>query len=290
MIRNNKYLFPICAILALCAVSIPASLRAETQYQIKQGDTVYSIARQYNLSAQEVLRVNNISDPTEIGIGTSLVIPGVDASLLPATTAPPVTTAATARSHTVRKGDTYFNIAKRNDLSVAELLGINGRDVSGILRVGDVLQLTATHDTVVASASSAAPAAGATPPRSRVATIDGSNAWPHGGARSATQGKFPTVVISAGEGDMVRTVTGGRVVHIDSNGAFGKVVFVQASTGHIYIYGGNKETLVDIGERVTTGAFIGRVGARRVGANESQVYFSVWHDNNFVDPGSAPRG
>lgn len=272
----------LSGILCLLFVARP-TIDAQTQYQIQRGDTVYSIARQYNLSAQDVLRANNISDPTGISIGTNLVIPGAAA---------PVTVA----NYTVEKGDTYFNIARRYNISVTQLLRFNNRTADQILRIGEVLRLNLNSAIVANSASAGEPQGGTVASRGnagaivRVATTDGGNAWPHTGARKSIRGKFPAIVINASEGDVVRAVTGGRVVHIDSSGAFGRVIFVQSGTGYIYIYGGNAEALVQVGERVNIGTLVGRVGADNISREGSQVYFSVWHNNVFVDPHVAPRG
>ena len=266
---------------------VAINLFSETQYKIKSGETVYSIARSYNLSAQDILRANSISDPTDIGIGTNLIIPNTTGSK------------ATQSTHTVQKGDTYFSIAKRNDVSLSALLALNNRSANQILRIGEVLRVapanikTDTNKEITTKGNATKPAS---PPigrqslPGRVAATNGNRTWPHGGKRTAVRGKFPAIVIDASEGDVVRAVTGGRVVHIDSNGAFGKVIFVQSQTGHIFIYGGNEDTLVNIGDRITAGALVGRVGAERVGADTSHVYFSVWYNNAFVDPTAAPRG
>lgn len=323
MNRDRKKIVPlclICAVVLFLRAGSFSTVHAQTQYQIKSGETVYSIARQYNLSAQEVLRANNINDPTEIGIGTNLLIPNADQAN---------SASVPAKTHAVQKGETYYNIAKRHNLSVTELLKFNNRTTDQVLRIGEALRLS-TSVSVVSStiapvpsgtaapipSSTAAPvpsgttapiasstdsaraqggrvqakAVSATAVAARVATTDGNSVWPHGGARKSIDGKFPAVVISASEGDVVRAVTSGRVVHIDSNGAFGRVAFVQAISGHIYIYGGNEDILVEVGERITIGTLIGRVGENRIGNGESQIYFSVWHNNVFIDPHVAPRG
>lgn len=294
MSREKKQFMLLClihtAILFLPLMS--SAVFAQTQYTVKSGDTIYSIARQYNLSSQDVLQANNINDPTEIGVGTSVLIPHAGE-----TTAVSVSISASVDTYAVQKGDTYFSIAKRHNLSVTELLQLNSRTTDQVLRISEVIRLSVSapaapaSSRIVAQGGAARTAAFvATPVAARVATTDGSSVWPHGGVRKSIDGKFPAVVISASEGDVVRAVTGGRVVHIDSSGAFGRVVFVQAASGHIYIYGGNEKTLVGVGDRITIGTLVGRVGGNRIGNDGSQIYFSVWHNNVFIDPHLAPRG
>jgi len=276
----------MAAIMSMCLV---APLCAHSVHIIKAGDTIYSLARDHNMSVAKLLAANNISNPTEVRIGTRINIPPRGAA-----TTPQRETGAAATHH-VQKGETYFSIAQKYNLTLSELLSRNNRNANDVLKVNEQLTINgASIDDAPAIRSSlpsaAAPLPAAVSQRARVASTAETGKWPHAGSRTTTNGKFPAVLISANEGDSGRAVTSGRIVHIDRTPTFGNVVFVQAETGHIYIYGGNDEIAVDIGDRITTGAFIGRVGERTIGTATSQVYFSVWHNNNFIDPYKAPRG
>lgn len=44
-------------------------------YTIEQGDTLYSISRQFGVSVDTLIEVNNISNPDVIHVGDTLVIP-----------------------------------------------------------------------------------------------------------------------------------------------------------------------------------------------------------------------
>ena len=269
----NKKIIYMLLILLCVHSAYTYSADIPLRHTIKPGDTVYSVARSYNRSVREVLQVNGINDPTEIRIGTNLVIPGQ-------------TGVAVAQStHTVRKGDTYFNIARRYNLSLSELLELNKRTATQVLRLNETLRVS-HGSTPTAPATPTARTAVLT----RVAATNATDKWPHAGSRKSVRGKFPAVVINANKGDVVRAVTSGRIVHVDSNVAFGNVIFVQSTNGYIYIYGGNDEVLVNTGDLIGTGALIARVGAEQIGATTSQIYFSVWHNNTFIDPHAAPRG
>ena len=48
---------------------------------VGRGQTLYRIAKTYNVDINEIMRVNKITDPTQIGVGRQLFIPGVKAPL-----------------------------------------------------------------------------------------------------------------------------------------------------------------------------------------------------------------
>lgn len=44
-------------------------------YTVKAGDTLYSIAQKFNVSLEELIGINNLSDPDNISPGQKLIIP-----------------------------------------------------------------------------------------------------------------------------------------------------------------------------------------------------------------------
>jgi len=48
---------------------------------VGSGQTLYRIAKTYNIDINELMRVNKITDPTQVGIGQKLFIPGARFSL-----------------------------------------------------------------------------------------------------------------------------------------------------------------------------------------------------------------
>lgn len=74
---------------------------------VQPGDTIYTIAAQYNTSPQKVIADNELQDPNVLVPGQTLVI------LVP------------DQVHTVQPGDTLENIAQRYGTTVVELLQYN---------------------------------------------------------------------------------------------------------------------------------------------------------------------
>ena len=152
----------LLATLAVLAVPLAASAQTSGLYVVQEGDTLYRISRAYNLSVDELRRLNDI-EGTYISVGQTLRLndrvslpaqaPGALAErpepVRPERAAPqpepppaprtpppapapavstsaPATPAASGPVHVVAAGETLFRIALRYDTSVAELRRLNG--------------------------------------------------------------------------------------------------------------------------------------------------------------------
>ncbi len=74
---------------------------------VQPGDTVYTIAAQYNTTPEKIIADNELTNPNELVVGQTLVI------LVP------------DQVHIVQPGDTLENIARRYNTTVTELIQIN---------------------------------------------------------------------------------------------------------------------------------------------------------------------
>ncbi len=96
-------------------------------YVVEAGDTLYSIARRFNVSIDAIKEANNLVSDT-LRIGQRLYIPGL---------APPPLTDIT---YIVQSGDTLYSIARAYDTTVAEIMALNNLTTT-TLRIGQVLQI-----------------------------------------------------------------------------------------------------------------------------------------------------
>lgn len=91
---------------------------------VQAGDTVYSIARQYGVSAQRILSDNGILNPRQLAVGQALLI------LFPQTV------------YTVRQGDTLYSIARQFGTQPMTLMQYNPEVVdTPVLRPGQTLAI-----------------------------------------------------------------------------------------------------------------------------------------------------
>ena len=112
-----------------------------TYYTVKSGDTLWSIARRYGLTINQIKEVNNLKNNT-LSIGELLYIPSKE------------TETVTKDVYTVKKDDTLYSIAKKYYLTVDELKKLNNltNDTLNIgqkLYVSKELPKTETEYTVI---------------------------------------------------------------------------------------------------------------------------------------------
>lgn len=99
-------------------------------YEVKSGDTLYSIANKYNISVNELKNLNNL-DKNDLAIGQLLSIPS-GLSLY--------------NTYIVSSGDTLYGISKKFDVSVNELKKVNNLN-SNLINVGDKLLIPIQKET-----------------------------------------------------------------------------------------------------------------------------------------------
>lgn len=106
-------------------LKLPASPVSGTKYTVKAGDTLYSIAKRYNVTVSAVAKANNITNYNLIRVGQVLIIP----SKAPAPSA----------TYTVKAGDTLYSIARSYNTTVAKIAAANKITNVNAIRVGQVL-------------------------------------------------------------------------------------------------------------------------------------------------------
>lgn len=116
---------------------------AAAVHQVRPGDTLSSIAERYLGSASKwkvIADANGIADPRALKVGAVLKVPGGGAGEGDKAKAP------TAKSHTVKAGDTLSGIAERylgSALKWRELAAANHLDNPNRLKVGTVIRIPA---------------------------------------------------------------------------------------------------------------------------------------------------
>lgn len=96
-------------------------------YIVKKGDTLYSISRAYNVSVEDLKKLNNLTSNTLI-VGQQLIIPSNETN----------DNNTNKQTYTVKRGDTLYSIARNFNVSVDQLMSENNLS-SSVLTVGQVL-------------------------------------------------------------------------------------------------------------------------------------------------------
>lgn len=137
-------------------------------YTVKKGDNLWSIAKRYNVSLNELYAANGLNKNSVLRVGQQIQIP-TDGSTVAITQVTPEAYQPTGydlstTTYTVQRGDTLSKIANQYDTSVGALKAANGKS-SDMIRVGETLTVP-----VGANATSSAPVS-STPAFTPTATV-----------------------------------------------------------------------------------------------------------------------
>ena len=286
-----------------------AALFADITYKVEKGDTLYSISRKYQITVAELRTANNLSENDVIKVGQKLIIPDADigtaAALSSTKTAGSSGSASTVKTteYVVAKGDTLYGIARKNGMTVADLMSINNLDSSAVIKVGQKLKVSAggSSNTSASTSKTSEPAkAGETvikvnekAPDTRTygttVTADANTKWPVSSPKiTQVKGKISGVQLSAKTNESVLCIHEGTVMYVGVYRGFGQVVFVQSKTGLIYAYTGLGSVKVRKGEYAVSGAELGTAGLDSI-SQKYQITFMVFQNGQPIDPAKAPR-
>ncbi|WP_214851474.1 LysM peptidoglycan-binding domain-containing protein [Exiguobacterium sp. s193] len=125
---TNLNLISVGQVLTIPGTSTTPPPTSTTSYTVKSGDTLYSIARKYDVSVSALASANNITNLNLISVGQVLKIPGTS------TTPPPTVT-----SYTVKSGDTLYAIASKYNVTVSSLAAANKITNINLISAGQLL-------------------------------------------------------------------------------------------------------------------------------------------------------
>ena len=95
-------------------------------YEVKPGDTLYSIAKIYNTKVDSIKSFNNLTSNL-LNIGQILQIPLENTDFL-------------YQIYEIKPGDTLYSVAKRFNTTVSDIMALND-DISSVLRIGQVIKI-----------------------------------------------------------------------------------------------------------------------------------------------------
>lgn len=81
-------------------------------YIVEEGDNIENIGRKFNIPVIEIIKANNLTPPYLLTIGQSLAIPTNLYNIFD--------------YYVVKKGDTLYSIAEKENITVDLIAGING--------------------------------------------------------------------------------------------------------------------------------------------------------------------
>ena len=300
---------------------------ADSTYKVEKGDTLYSISRKYQITVAELRAANNLSENDVIKIGQKLIIPTADITTAVALatdnskksqdtgtkdTSKAASTSTSSSStgkdslYVVEKGDTLYGIARKNNLTVAELMNLNNLNSSDVIKIGQKLKIKAVpviseapkndkNDSKSDSknATKTSSSVTETTPDTRnyglTVSADSSIVWPVENPSITTiKGKAAGVQLSAQTNEPVKCIHEGTVMYVGLYRGYGQLVFVQSKTGIIYSYAGLGTVKVKKGDYVTFGKELATAGLDPR-TKKPQITFMVFQNGQPLDPVKAPR-
>lgn len=250
--RSTRIATP--AVQTVAATSVQPAMPTAGTHVVNSGDTVYSIARRYNMPVQQLIAANAITNPNSIRIGQRLVVASSGQALPPVAAAPATTQ------------------------TPAQVVAARGYTPPQPASTPEVVQQTATIQQVAARQDEIAEQ---TPLQFR---------WPIRGRVLSGFGTLPSGVrndgvnIAVPEGASIRAAEEGEIVYAGNElRGFGNLVLVQHRNGYVTAYAHNSRIDVRRGDRVSRGDIIARAGSTG-DVDTPQLHFEIRRGTTPVDP------
>jgi lipoprotein NlpD len=261
-------------ILIIITLIFPFQLFSDEVYIFRAGDTLYSLSKKFGLPVSDIQTASGITDPTNIMIGTKIIIPDSESS-------------DSYFYYSIESGDTLYSLSKRNNVSLDKLYSLNSLSETSILKVGmqikipntvtQIDQNTITADTYHNNYTQ------------NNVNSDSTPYWPHPGRIEELNGELSKAVIIIGSrGDPVVSVSSGVVTWAGPFRGYGKMVFIKCSNGYVFGYGGNEELFVNTGDNINIGTKLGTMG---INSHDgiAKVFFFVAKNGIPQKPEQVPR-
>lgn len=233
-------------------------------YTVESGDTLSSIAQEFNTSSDSIAYINSLSSPDRINVGFKLT----------------VMKNASGVVVKVAGGDTLSGICSRFDVEPDEIVEVNHLADANSLSVGQTLLLP-----------------GAKPSRAgQILSRSNSLSWPVRGSISSaygwrthpvygTEGFHEGIDIAASLGAKVAAAATGKVTFVGWSGDYGRLIVIDHGGGVETAYGHLNDYNVSTGNSVVAGQIVGYVGESG-NATGPHLHFEVRKNGSTVNPRS----
>lgn len=276
--------------LGYIAEILNATREGEVTYTVKSGDSYYSIAGEYGISVDTLMKMNPGYDPKILRVGDVLTISNA---------VPYLTVVNVERQCYVQ--DVPYPVEYTDDASMYQ--GEYKVTSPGVYGKADVtanvtyINGTETEREIVASVTLSRPVTeqqlrGTKERPSWYPT--GSFGWPCNGIITSYFGRRNTGIrgastyheaidIANGYGTPIYASDGGTVIYSGWMGGYGYLVKIDHGNGYVTYYGHNSSLLVSVGEHVHKGQQIARMGSTGISSG-NHCDFRIQLNGTFLNP------
>ena len=276
--------------LGYIAEILNATREGEVTYTVKSGDSYYSIAGEYGISVDTLMKMNPGYDPKILRVGDVLTISNA---------VPYLTVVNVERQSYVQ--DVPYPVEYTDDASMYQ--GEYKVTSPGVYGKADVtanvtyINGTETEREIVASVTLSQPVTeqqlrGTKERPSWYPT--GSFGWPCNGIITSYFGRRNTGIrgastyheaidIANSYGTPIYASDGGTVIYSGWMGGYGYLVKIDHGNGYVTYYGHNSSLLVSVGEHVHKGQQIARMGSTGISSG-NHCDFRIQLNGTFLNP------
>lgn len=255
LIQKNslKAISPVGAVSSQVLASLlgeseeDASPRAIIEYEVKQGDSFWSIAQDFNISVETILWANNLSQNSQLRPGKKLVILPVSGVM-----------------HLVKAGETLGEIVKKHKGNLEETIAFNDLESENEIFIGDIIIIP--HGVLPAPPKKPAPVLAPLTAGYFICPIAAPCRVTQGlhwyNAIDFSHGLCWEPVMAAAQGTVQKAKTTTSASRWAFNGAGNHITILHPS-GVVTFYGHLAGVLVSPGQPVSQGDIIGFIGGAR---------------------------
>ncbi len=222
------------------------------EYEVQPGDTISTIAYEFDISVNTILWENNLSS-------YSLIRPGDILTILP----------SSGLSHKIVKGNTLGSLAKKYDITEEEVMKANKMTESSTLSIGDVLFIpggkktyyaapvvTTSYNPISIIKDIVKPAGTQTAPSNKMA-------WPTKGSRITQYYSWRHLGLDIANktGTPIYAADAGSVTYTGWKNGYGYTIIVDHGGGKETLYAHLSKFYVEKGTRVGKGESIAAMGS-----------------------------
>ena len=245
-------------------------------YKVKKGDNLFSISRRFNISIQELIKVNKIHEPYKIFPNQSIFIP-------------------LNQMHKIVKGETLYSISRYYETTVFTLAKYNNIKNINNIKVGKELIIPKKSEKIKKIKKK-------WDSNFKKEKIDNSKIvilrdkktskfiWPVKGKLLSKYGKSKEgfyndgINIDSKKGTKVMSSQAGKVIYSGNEiPGYGNLILIKHSKNWITAYAHLNEVFTEKGKKVSKGEIIGSVG-NTGNVRSPQLHFEIRKGKESVNP------